>query len=955
MLMRFLLRLSCIPAILLAAPTAVVAQSATSLAGTGAAQPVDPALAVPLAPDSAVTMGRLPNGLQYYIRVNKEPERRAELRLVVKAGSLQEDEAQRGLAHFVEHMAFNGTKNFQKQEMISYLESIGMQFGGDLNAGTSYDNTAYQLTVPTDAAGALEQGLQIMDDWAQGVTLAADEIEAERGVVLSEWRSGLGVGSRVRTHSDSVLLAGSRYLDRLPIGLPERIKGAPRAELVRFYQDWYRPDLMAVVVVGDVDKAAMKALIERHFGDLTTPKKGRKRTEFTIPDNSKPLVSVITDPELTGSSVELVQKYRPRPINSVERAREDLAESIFEVVLNQRLRDIATKSSSPFLGASTDFGGYLGGLKVHTVVSVAVRDGATKKGLEAALTEVERIAQHGITTEELDREKRAARSRYSQALITRSKITSASHAAAYVNHFLTERTPASVESTVARARALLESITREEVAALAKGWKSRKNLALVAMVPEKAGVVAPKADELLAVLDEVGRTPLSAEPAKAVAASNGALMPTLPTPGAVVKESVVKEVGVTQWTLANGARVILKPTDFTPDQVLLSGYSWGGTSVLSSEQLLDASLARVLPALSGLGSFSSTDLRNAIVGKLMSAGMGIGAYNQSVSGTSTVRDLETFLQLLHLHFTGARVDEEAIRSWKQRTKTSLEGRAASPEAHFADTLTKIFTQGHPRYRFLTPARIDSIDAQRALAIYQQRFADAGDFTFVIVGAFKPDSIRPLIERYIGGLPARPGSRGWRDDGVRAPAGVVQNEFRFGREPRARTSLLFHGPFVDSENDQFALGAMASVLNSRLRERLREALGGTYSVSVHPEIRAIPERTYSVQITFDAAPERVEEMQKAVFQEIDRMRKTAPTEAEVEKVRAESARQIELSVKNNGFWLQVISAYDQTARPLAELAAYGDSLKHLTAAQVHAMSQRYLDPSRYVQVTQLPDR
>lgn len=950
--MRLLPRLSCISAALFVLPTAVVAQAAASLADDGQAPAADTAIAA-LPVDTAVTIGTLPNGMQYYIRANHEPEKRAELRLVVKAGSLQEDDDQRGLAHFLEHMAFNGTENFAKQELIGYLESIGMRFGGDLNASTTYDHTLYRLTVPTDAPGALEKGLLIMDDWAQGITLEAGEIEAERGVVLAEWRGRLGVGTRVRAHSDSVLLGASRYLERQPIGLPEQIETATREQLARFYRDWYRPDLMAIVVVGDVDKAATAALIARHFGDLRAPRKARERREYTIAEHAAPLVSIVTDPELTGSRVELVQTYRPAPVNSVERARDGIVQSIFAAILNQRLREISTKANSPFLGASTGFGGYVGAMNVHTVIAVDVRNDAMRDGLRAALTEVERIAQHGITAEELDRQKRATASGYTQAMITRSKITSASHAAAYVSHFLTERTPAPVEAAVARSRALLETITREEVAALARRWRTGKNLALVALLPEKAGVVPPTADELLLVLDEVKRASLPATRAEAVAPTAAALLPTLPAPGAVVKERAIPEVGVTEWTLANGARVLLKPTDFTPDQVLVSGYSWGGTSVLTDDQLLDAALARSLPAISGIGPYSTTELRNAIVGKILTVGMSIGSYSQSVSGSSTVRDLETFLQLLHLHFTAPRLDDEAIRAWRQRSRTAIEGRAASPEAHFSDTLTAIFSQGHPRNRFLTPARLDSIDPQRALAIYKERFADAGDFAFVVVGAFQLDSIRPLIERYIGGLPSQPGSRGWRDQGLRMPTGVVEKEFRFGREPRARTAIVFNGPFVHSEEEQFALGAMASVLNARLRDRLREALGGTYSVSVRPQIQSIPERTYSVQIVFDAAPERVAEMEKAVFDEIARLRKDGPTEAEVAKVREESARQIELSVKNNGFWLQLISSYDQMERPLGELAGYGESLKALKTGEVHAMSKQYLDPSRYIRVTQLP--
>jgi len=940
----------------LAAIAAVAAVAALTPAAARAIDQADPAetAIAPLPVDSAVTIGTLDNGLRYYIRANGEPERRAELRLVVKAGSLQEDDDQRGLAHFLEHMAFNGTKHFKKHELRDYLESIGMRFGAGLNAATSYDNTTYRLTIPTDVEGALEKAFLILEDWSRGITLEESEVDAERGVILSEERARRGVGTRVRAHTDSILLGDSRYLNRLPIGVPETITKASRKTIARFYDDWYRPDLMAVVVVGDVDVARVEKLIEKHFKGLKARGKKRERESYTIPAHSQPLVSVVTDPELTGSSVQLIQKFKPAPINSVERTRAGIVQSMFTSILNQRLREIANRSNSPFLGASTDFSGYVGGMHIQTVVSASVREGEMLEGFRAALTEVERIAQHGIKPEELSREKQAARSRYRQALITRSKITSAQYAGDYISHFLSGRTPATVEASVALARALVDQITAEEVAALASNWKSRENLAIVALLPTSQEESAPTAEQLLAVLDEVSSMKLDAAGSDTITRGPAELMATLPTPGTVVKERQIREVGITEWTLSNETRVILKPTDFTPDQVLVSGYGWGGTSLLAEDQLRDATLAGSLPAISGLASFSSTDLRNAVVGKLLSIGMNLGGYTQSVSGRSTVRDLETFLQLLHLHFTSPRVDDEAIQAWKKRVKVSLEGRVASPEAHFADTLRTILSQGHPRSRVLTVAEIDSIDTQRALEIYRERFADAGGFTFVIVGDFEPDSIRPLIERYVGGLPSQPGNRGWRDTGVRAPSGVVEKEFRFGREPRARIAIVFNGPFTHTEDEQFALGAMASILSNRLRDRLREALGGTYSVSVHPRISAVPERTYSVHIGFDAAPSRVEEMRRAVFEEIEELRAQGPTSEEVDKVRQEHARQLELSLKSNSFWLRLITSFDQTERPLADLARYGEAWKdRMDAKLIHTMAQKYLSPSRYVQVTQLP--
>lgn len=924
------------------APAGVSAQAAGSTARDAAA---------PLPIDPAVTTGTLPNGIRYYVRQNAEPAKRAELRLVVNAGSAHEDDDQRGLAHFLEHMAFNGTRNFEKQDIVKYMESIGMRFGGDVNASTSYEHTLYRLTVPTDKDGALSTGIRILEDWAHGITLDKAAIDAERGVIMSEWRSRLGAGTRVRTQTDSILLRGSRYLDRTPIGLPAVIERAPREAFARFYADWYRPDLMAVVVVGDVDVAATKALIERHFSGIKAPRRARPHPELRIPDHAEPLVTVVSDPEATGWSVQVVQKYRPAADNTMERSRQSVAEQLFEAILNRRLRDLATRAEAPFLGAQTNFGDYLADLRVHTVVGVTVREGQLESGLHAALAEVERIAQHGVSEDELAREKRAMKSRYDQALITRSKIPSASQANAYVQHFLTGATPAAIEDAVARARHVLESVTAQDVAALATQWRTGKNLSVIALLPAKEGVTPPEGDALLAVLDAVREAKIPAQGEAVVAVKS--LLETLPAPGKVARESRIPEVGITEWVLSNGIRVFLKPTDHSPDQILLAGHSWGGTSVIPEADLPEAILAGQLPAISGLGEFSSTALRSAIVGKLVNAGMQIGAYHQQVTGSSTVRDLETMMQLVHLHFTAPRVDTGAVRAWQRRLRTQLEGRGASPQTHFRDTVALTLAQNHPRSQPLRAEQVDSLDLGRALGIYKERFGAPGDFTFVIVGSFHPDSIRPLVVRYLGSLPAVEGDEGYRDNGMRFPGSVVEKQFRFGREPRSRTAIVFTGPYSHGADRHLALGAMSQVLTARLRERLREELGGTYSVSAHAMVHSVPNREAMVEIAFDSDPDRADELARAVFAEIAALRKNGPTKAEVDKVREESARQLELAVKDNRYWLSQIMSYVQMERPLDALSDLEGPAKALSTTQIHEMARAYLDPARYVRVTQLP--
>ncbi len=944
--MRSLSRARRVAGLLALTPAAILAQ-------TSAGPPPSGGVDQPLPFDTAVTVGTLPNGMHYYLRVNREPERRAELRLIVRAGSIHEADDQRGLAHFLEHMAFNGTTHFARQQLVEYLESIGMRFGGDVNATTTYDHTLYRLTVPTDVPGALERALLIVGDWAHGITLDRAAIDSERNVVLAEWRSRLGAATRVRLRADSLLLAGSRYLERNPIGLPERIATAQRAELVRFYTDWYRPERMAVVVVGDIDKTATEALIRRHFAELSRAGEPPALDEPTLPDRRGPLVTVITDPEATTWSVQLLRRYRPSPVNTAARAREELIEGLFESIVDRRLHEIATKAEAPFLGAGTDVARFVGEWKLQTVVAVTTRAGELERGLEAALTEVERVAQHGVTRAELEREQRAMETRFDHLLITRSKITSSSYADAYVAHFLTGAIPATVEAQVSRGRALLRTITAEDVAAVAKRWHDGENLALIAVVPEKAGAKPPSAESLRAVVEAVRRRPVSASDEAVVATKT--LLTEPPAPGTVTGERRIVEIGVTEWTLSNGVHVFLKPTPFSPDQVMLAGQSWGGTSLLSVTDLPDAALAKALPAISGLGSFSATALRTALVGKLVTVGMGIGPYTEQVSGRSTARDVETLLQLVYLHFTAPRVDSEAVRAWQRRVRAELEGRASSPQSRFADSVSLTLTQRHPRLLPLDPAQIDSIDMARALAIYKDRFADASDFTFVIVGTFTLDSLRPLVARYLGGLPAEHRDEGWRDSGVRYPSGVVEKRFRFGREPRSRTAIVFHGPYVHSVDDHFAVAAVGEVLTMRLRERLREQLGGTYSVGVNTSIQSIPEPRYTVTITFDAAPERADELAAEVLAEVGRLRASGPTRAEVERVREEASRRMELAVKSNDYWLQAIMGYVQMERPLEGLAAADAPIKELTAARVHQMAKQYLDPGRYIRVTQLPDR
>jgi zinc protease len=912
-----------------------------STAPAGASLPVDTEFAV----------GTLQNGMRYYVRTNHRPEKRAELRLVVKAGSVMEDDDQRGFAHLLEHMAFNGSTHFAKSELVSYLESIGMNSGEDLNATTAHEQTIYSLTIPTDAPEALERGLLIIEDWVHGITLDQKAIDEERGVVLAERRARLGAGFRIGVHTDSVLLGGSRYLDRNPLGVPSQLETAQREDLLRFYSDWYRPDRMAVVVVGDVDSRVVERMIRRRLGAIpAASSEPRPLPDLTNPQNDAPLVSVVRDPEFSGWNVQLLRKYQPEPVNSEARARADLVEALYTRILDRRLRDVARHPDAPFVGASTGVSDFLDGLKLQTVINVNAREGRLESGFRGALTEVERIAQHGITDAELDEERRTLERQIAQARLTRDAITSASYAAAAVGNFVNGNALLATDAVVERNLKVLASITRDDVSALARQWHDPRNLILIAVLPEKEGVAAPDSGALLAVLDSVSHASVSPYQARVVDAP---LIEELPVPGRIVKERTIAGVGITEWTLSNGARVLVKPTDFNPDQVLFTGYGWGGMSRVARTELPDAQLASALPAISGLGTHGSAELQREIAGKLVTVGMKIDRFTQGINGSASARDLETLLQLVYLHFTAPRIDSAAVRTWRQQLRSSLGGRSAIPDAQFGDTLSALLTQRAPRAAPLRAAQVDSIDAERALAIYRDRFADASDFTFVLVGKVDLQSLRPLVARYLGSLPSLHRENGWVDHGIRSPEGVVDEVFRFGAEPRGRTAIVFSGPFNDTIDGSASLNAMATVLRLRLRDRLREQLGGTYTVNVQSGTQSLPESSYRISVEFDSAPERVEEMVRAVFDEVAKLRDSGPTVLEVQKVREESLRQLDLAWKDNGFWLQRIVDYTLMERPLEEIAAFDAPFRSLGAKQIHAMARKYLDVHRYVRVTRLP--
>ncbi|HWV56686.1 MAG TPA: insulinase family protein [Longimicrobiales bacterium] len=903
----------------------------------------------PLPVDPAVVVGTLDNGMRYYIRANGWPENRAELRLVVNAGSILEDDDQRGLAHFVEHMAFNGSRNFPEQEIRDYLERIGMRFGPDLNAYTSFDETVYMLTVPTDSAAVMATAFRILEDWASGLLFDPDAIEQERNVVIEEWRGRRGAQARVLDRQYPVMLHGSRYAERLPIGEVEVLQTFPHDALVRFYRDWYRPDLMAVVAVGDFDPEQIEALVREHLGSIPPPVDGApERTAYPVPGHAGTLVDITTDPELTTSRVELYHKLPATSVTTAADYRRALLSSLFNRMLNARLVEIAERANPPFLAAQSGYGSLTRGADAYMLAAV-VADGGIARGLDALTTEAQRVARHGFTESELARHAADLLRAYERAYAERERTPSASLASEYVAHFLTGEAIPGIEYEYDLVRSLLPSITVEEVNRLAREWIRDDDRVVLVSAPASASDIPDEA-EILAILADVADRAITAYEDDV---PDVPLLARTPEPSPVVEEVHHEAVGVTEWRLANGVRVLLKPTDFREDEVLLSAYSPGGTSLVELDGLTAARYAADVVLAGGVGEFSRVQLDRLLAGKAAGAAPYISEREEGFSGSASPKDIETMFQLVYLYFTSPRRDEEAYAALVERLHAALANRDATPAAHFSDTLQVTLSQGHPRSRPPGLYLLGEMDLDRSLAFYRDRFQDAGDYTFVLVGALDPAALRPLVETYLGGLPATGREETWRDHGIRPPSGVVEKVVRFGIEPRSQTQIVVAGPFTDRREDAYTLSSLADLLELRLMEVLREDLGGTYTVGTSASVTLRPEPRYAIALAFGASPDRLDELTGVVFEQIRALAQDGPRPDEVDKVREQQRRARETSIRTNIFWVNQLIAYDRDGRPFEDILTYDRLLDGLSVESLRQAARDWLDTGEYIRVSLYP--
>jgi len=901
--------------------------------------------------DPLITVGTLPNGLRYYVRRNGQPRGRAELRLVVKAGSVLEDDDQRGLAHFVEHMAFNGTQHFPKQAIGGFMQSIGMRFGAHVNAHTSFDETVYELHIPTTDPAVVEQALLMMEDWTRAVSFDPEEVDKERGVILEEWRLGLGADARMQNTVMPILLQGSRYAERSPIGLPDIIRNAPYARLKQFYTDWYRPDLMAVVAVGDFDPAVVEAGIKAHFGPIPAAVSPRPRPAHTVPEHPGTLYAVATDREATVTTVGLIGKMASRDQRTVGMYRQQMVERLFSGMLSDRLIEISRTPDAPFQAARSSRGLFVRTMEATTLQAL-VADGGAERGLTALVAEAERVARFGFTATELERQKVSSQRYLQQALLEKDTSESAPLADEFIRNFMNDEPIPGITYEQSMAQRLMPGITLEEVNKLAATWLPDGNRVVVVNAPERPGLATPTAATLAAALARSGAGTLSAY---VDVVNKAPLLDPLPTPGKIASTTTIESLGITEWRLSNGARVVLKPTDFKADEVLFRAISPGGTSLAPDRDFVAAVTADQVIAEGGLGRLNRTDLNKALSTVNAFVRADIGDTEEGLRGGAARRDIETMFQLIHLSFTSPRADPTAFGVMTANLKRMLANQETEPEAAFAMAVSSALTGDHPRARPLTPALVDQMSLDKSLAFYKDRFADASDFTFVFVGSFDLQTMQPLAERYLASLPSLNRREAAKDVGIRAPATVVKREVRKGVEPKSQVSIVFSGEFENTEANRLLVSTMAATLSGNLHGALREDRGGTYGVSVEPTFGFRPLQEYRVAISFGCDPARVDELVADTWRVIAEFKATGPSSGQISDGRTAALRDLETNLQQNGYWLsRITQAY---ARGESPAGAFNPRpfYDQVTPVAVRDAARLYLDETRYVQVILRPEK
>lgn len=919
--------------------------------GITLAQPV-PAEKIPISPE--IKKGVLSNGLTYYIRQNSRPEKKVELRLVLKAGSIVEADDQLGLAHFTEHMAFNGSKHFKKNELVSFLQSIGVEFGADLNAQTSFDETIYILPIPTDKPTNLEKGFLALEDWASNLSFDPTEIDKERGIVLEEARLGKGAADRMNKVIYPKIFEGSAYANRLPIGKEEILKTFKAETIKKFYRDWYRPDLMAVIAVGDIDVTQGEALIKKHFGHLRNPANEKPREYATLPSRKISEALIVTDAEATNHVIQIHYPYQlEKSLTTIQDYRSSMVRAIFNSLLNQRLQELVQKPEPPFLYGSSNWSGFVKGYQLFSSVSV-VGKGGVEPAVRALLVENERARRFGFTASELERVKANYGRQLERGFNERDKTESTTHASELIRNFLEDEPIPGIENELKYFKSFAPTITLQELNAFAAATVPTNAARLVILNgPTKADFKIPTESELLAMVDQALNTSITVYEDKVLASK---LMDTIPSAAKIQSEKTQQELGITEITFSNGVRVILKPTDFKNDQVILNASRLGGQSTYGLDDKYDAAYATALVSQMGVKDFSPLDLRKMLAGKSVSVNPRMSLYSEGIGGQCGSADIETMLQLVHLYFTNPRKDTGLFSSFVSKQQAAVQNIMSNPQAVYQDSLQKILYNNHPRGPRLPKAEdFNSLSLDRLLSVYQGRFGNANGFTFCIVGNFDLGKMKSLVATYIGTLPSSPAVSSFQDLGIRPVAGVVKKEVKRGTEQKSFVTIVFSGPATYSSKENLSMQALIEVLNIKLIETLREDMSGVYGAGMKGQINKYPTGHYLVTASFPCGPENVEPLIKATFGEIQKLKDQGPTQTDLDKVKETWVKQYREEVKDNGYWAsRLLQSFEGGTDP-TEILTVEKRIQALTLREVQDAARQYLNNQNIVEVVLNPEK
>lgn len=903
--------------------------------------------------DPQVKVGTLPNGLTYYIRHNEQPKQRADFYIAQRVGSILEEENQRGLAHFLEHMCFNGTKNFPGNSLVEGLESRGIKFGENINAYTSFDETVYNLSdINVQRSTLVDTALLVLHDWSSFVSLTDKDIDDERGVIREEWRTSNDGNHRVSDIYFREVYPNNITGIRMPIGLIDVINNFSYQQLRDYYKKWYRPDLQAIIVVGDIDVNDIEAKIKATFGDIRKPVNPAKRSYVLVENNREPIISVATDPEVAKTSVMLMYKkdivpFASRSTNSY--SLNGLVQGLIGQMINARFAEISRQPNPPFQGAGSGYGSFMvSATKDAWTTNASAKSGESLNALKSIVCENERIRRFGFSASELERAKTDLLRSYESAYNERDKQKNEGFVKECIANFTTNEPMPGIEAEYEQVKKALPNLTVEAVNKLAMSYATDTNMVVVVTGPRKEGVFTPSKEDVLSAINEVKQERIQPYEDKVV---DKPLISQQPKAGKVVKVEPAP-LGYTKWTLSNGVKVYLKKTDFKKDQILLYAFSEGGTSLFDVKDRHNYSVINDVVPLGGLGEFNPSDLTKVLTGKMAGISASVRGTTESLSGSASPKDFETLMQLTYLKFTQPRKDEVAFKNYLSRKRNQLENAALNPATALSDSIRATLYNHNPLVAKFDLSMLNKVDYDQVVKFYKERFANAGDFTFVLTGNADETAVKPLVETYLGGLPAKGKAEKWKDRGIRMVKGVRTVEFE--KELSVLKSTIFmsySGKAKYSLENYILMDCLTSILDLRYTESIREREGGSYGVSVSGSVDCRPIEQYALQISFDTDPKLKTKLVGIVKDEINSIVEKGPSSEDVEKVKAFMLKKNQEVQTENSFWQSMLAQYLQDKIDFS--TTYEQMVKQITPEMVKKVAKKWLTQGNIVEVVMSP--